>query len=48
MERLRAAGVEVRDMVDAQSLIFSAALEHEFWAFEQPDPSGAREPNRSS
>jgi glycosyl transferase family 92 len=45
-ERLRAAGVEVRDMVDTQSLIFSGALEHEFWAFEQPDSRGAREPKQ--
>jgi hypothetical protein len=41
MQRLRAAGVDVRDMIDAQSLLFAASLEHEYWAFE-PEAAGER------
>ncbi len=37
--RMREAGVPVRDAIDAQSLIFAAAQEHEFWAVDAPAES---------
>jgi Glycosyltransferase family 92 len=41
-DRLHEAGIEVRDMVDVQSMIFSAALEHGFWAEEHAAGSDKR------
>ena len=39
--RIEESGLEVRDMLDVQSLIFIAALEHGFWTGSEPCVVGA-------
>jgi hypothetical protein len=46
--RLEESGLDVRDMIDVQSLIFIAALEQPFWTGNEPCPIGAPAPRVNS